>query len=127
MATRDTINSIEPGSVPHGDRKGLEQSLQDVLASPEGGPPVEGEAAAPIPTSNDPVGALLGGELAPNNDVPLTSGMSVGPGNNTDVNNIMLTDRANQLRLLATQAITPSLRATALRMLKRMTQGSEPV
>jgi hypothetical protein len=58
---------------------------------------------------------------------PLTSGLSYGPGPGPmDLGaDPMMSDRANRVRALATQAVTPQLRALARAELRRMAR--EPI
>lgn len=128
MTAKEAINSIEPGSVPQGDRGTLEAGLQEQLGAPpaEGGAPGAG-AAGPLPTSNDPLGALMGGGVSADKGI-LTEGMSVGPGGGGDqVPDVMQSAKAVRLRMIAQHAKTPSLKLLAIRMLKRMAIDKEAV
>lgn len=129
MTARDAINSIEPGSTEYGDRQGLEANLQQVIggAAPVGGPQ-QVAGGTPIPTPEDPIGALIGGDIDPGVAGPVTDGLSVGPGNSPgNPMDPLQTDRAQRLRLLATQASTPAVRSTARRMLRQMSRGQQPI
>lgn len=127
MTARDTINSIQPGSIPHGERGGLEAGLQEVLGGQAGGASGGGGGvapASPLPSPNDPLGALLGGQVPGDANLPVTDGLSVGAGaapiSEADP---MLSDRASKLRAIATEASSPMLRAAARGELRRMARG----
>jgi len=128
MTAKEAINSIEPGSTESGDRGALEQGLQEVLGAPpaEGGAPGAG-GAGPVPSANDPLGALLGGGVHPGNEDPLTSGLSVGPGGGPPADDPMQSPKAVRLRIIAEHAKTPALKLLAIRMLKRMAINKEAV
>ena len=128
MTAKDTINSIEAGTIPSGDRGTLEQGLQESLgeeAAPDGTPGAG--VSGPLPSANDPLGALMGGGVNPGDDRPLTQGMSVGPGGGLAAEDPMMSDKAVRLRVIAQQAKTPSLKLLAIRMLKRMAIDKEAV
>ncbi len=129
MSSREVIGSIEPGSIPFGERQQLEEGLTQVLsqAAPTGGPE-QAAAAAPVPTPEDPIAALLSGSVDPGAQGPFTSGLSVGPGPGpADTGDPLQSNRAQKLRTIAAQASTPSVRAAARRMLRRLSQGNEPL
>lgn len=122
MTTRQMRDSIEPGSTEYGDRQTLEAGLAQLGPSgvtPEGGP---APAAAGMPLPDDPIGALLGGSVSmPPTDGPLTAGLSVGAGPGPMSEALPAEDpRAQKLRMVATQAASPSLRHIARRMLERL-------
>ncbi len=126
MTAKEAINSIEPGSVPQGERGALEQGLQETLGGAPGGAPGAG-TAGPLPTSNDPLGALMGGGVNPGNENPPTQGMSVGPGEGPATPDPMQSTKAVRLRMIAEYAKTPALKLLAIRMLKRMAIDKEAV
>ena len=125
MTTPDPRRAIQAGSIPSGDRGPLE----DLLGGGAQTPPAETAAAGPgsIPTPNDPLGALLSGEVSPEGGIP-TAGLTVGDGPGpTEGPDLMQGDKAVRLRLIATQAATPSVRNAARRALRRMSAGNDPV
>ncbi len=127
MTARQARDSIEVGSVSHGERAGLEAKLGQVIGGgPDGGAPVGQVPVSPAPTPENPLGALLGGGVVPGGEQgPLTSGLTVGAGPSPNANDPMQSDAAVRLRNLAEQASTPSLRAAARRMLKRLDSQGE--
>ncbi len=125
MTVRDTQRAITPGSTESGDRAGLEQGISQVLsgAGPSGDSAPGGVAApAPVPTPEDPLGALLSGAISGNPDLPSSDGLSVGPGAGApqQIAPVMQTDRADLLRDLAQNAETPALRQASRNELRRM-------
>lgn len=122
MTVRDAQRAIEPGSVAHGERGQLESGLSEVLGQQAAqGPPAQG-GAAPLQIPEDPIGALLGGEVEGNPDLPTTDGLSVGPGAGapqTDIAPSMVTPRAEIMRELAETAASPAVRAAARNELRR--------
>jgi len=123
MTVRDAQRAIEPGSLAQGDRAALEGGLSQVLGQSGGaqGPAPGGPAPLTIP--EDPIGALLAGEVAGNADMPSTDGLSVGPGAGapqSDVPSAMVTPRAEMIRELAQSAATPAIRNAARNELRRI-------
>ncbi len=123
MTVRDAQRAIEPGSTESGDRATLEAGLSEVLGQGGGGP------AAPAPAGpgnvtipEDPLGALLSGEVSGNADLPSTDGLSVGPGTGApgQVAPSMMNSRAEMLRDMAQNAETPALRQASRNELRRM-------
>lgn len=117
-------NAIEPGSIPYGERQTLEAGLSEISASaaPTGGP-AQAAAVAPMPIPEDPIGALISGSVDPGaSNSPITSGLSVGsgPGPAAVPADPMMGGKAAQLRLLAQNAASPTVRAAARRQLRRM-------
>lgn len=124
-ATTDPRRAIEAGSIPHGDRAGLEEALTPGAGA--GPSAVASAGPGSLPTPNDPIGALLSGEVSPEAGIP-TAGLSVGPGDGpAGPLDIMQGDKAVRLRLIATQAATPTVRNAARRALRRMNAGNDPV
>lgn len=121
MTTRDMQRSIEPGSLAYGDRQGLEANLSAATApmgAEEGGGAAPGGGNLSIP--EDPLGALLSGELGGNPDSPITDGLSMGPGSSPESNDVMMGSRAERVRQLAQEASSPQIRAAARSELRRM-------
>jgi hypothetical protein len=125
MTVRDMQRSIEPGSLAQGDRQGLEDNLSAALTQQEtaaGPPPAAGGGAMTIP--EDPLGALMSGEVSGNSELPMTDGLSVGPGAGAPgANDPMLSSRAERVRQLATEASSPNIRAAARNELRRLARG----
>ena len=111
MATADQLRkSIEPGSIPHGDRAGLEQNLGE-LPSTGAAQPARPAVGGPAPSGADPLGSILSGELNPGGqNVPLTDGLSVGPGQGGPAD--IPDDKQQRLQLLSTSR-SPQIRAAA--------------
>lgn len=124
-----TSAAIAPGSTEYGDRQKLEGSLSAIVGQGGGGAPAPGGGGgAPGPiVPEDALGALMGGQVSPGGDMPLTDGLSVGPGAGpaAQQEDPLLGDRANRLRMIASEAASPQLRALARSELKRMTR--EPI
>lgn len=122
MTAQDAINSIEPGSVPSGGRGALEAGLQETLGAPEAAPAAGDPSAVPAPSGADPLGALLGGGVTPGGKGLITDGLSVGAGTGPPSQGAgpMSSPDAERLRQVALQAATPTLRAAARRLLRRL-------
>ncbi len=112
MATADQLRkSIEPGSIPHGDRAGLEQNLGE-LPSTGAAQAAQPSVGGPSPSGADPLGAILSGEVNPGGmGVPLTDGLSVGPGQGGPAD--IPSDKQQRLHLLARASRSPQIRAAA--------------
>ncbi len=108
-ASADQIRkSIEPGSVPHGDRAPLEAGIsQNVGAGVPTPPSADGPGALPSPSN--PMSALLGGEITPESAGPLTEGLSVGPGGGGDIPD----SKKERLKAIAEFAESPTVRGMA--------------
>ena len=131
MATAsEAVKAIEPGSTASGDRQTLEAGLGSVLgedSSGQGGGPPPAPGAGGLTIPEDPIGALLSGEASGNPDIPLSDGLSLGPGAGApdNIHPAMKTSRANRVRDLAMNASTPMIRQAARNELRRMMR--EPV
>lgn len=119
--------SIEPGSIPFGERQRLEQTLSQISAARQPLPGATMAQAAPpslgIPAN--PLDPLLGGDLTIADD-ELTSGLPVGPGPGP-VTQELPDGRIARLRILALSARTPLLRELARRTLSRLTEEGRNV
>ncbi len=124
MATADQLNkSIEPGSIPQGQRGPLVENLGELAggggaqaAQPAGGGPGTG-----MPSAGNPLGALISGEVNPGDqNTPLTDGISVGPGQGgaSDVPD----SQQQRLALLAQGSRSPQIRSAARLALLRYDQ-----
>jgi hypothetical protein len=117
-----TSAAIAPGSTEYGQRGNLEAGLASVLGQGGGGAPGGPEGGAPLPPAQNPIESLLGGGIGAAN-LPITDGLSVGQGAGpVEQADPMLGDRANRLRMIASQAASPQLRALARSELRRMTR-----
>jgi hypothetical protein len=120
-----TSQAIAPGSLPYGDRGPLEQGLSAAMAgggAPAGGSTAGAPAMGPAVPPEGALGSLLSGAVKPSG-VPLTDGLSVGPGSSPVDSGALLGDRATKLRAIATQASSPLLRKMAIDELRRMARG----
>lgn len=122
MTARD---AIQPGSIPYGERQTLEENLPLATAGPAGpgGGPGEGapDDGGSVAIPEDPIGALLSGEVEPDSGEPSTAGLSVGPGRGpAQEDDVMMSGRAEKIRMLATEASSPMIRAAARNELRRM-------
>jgi hypothetical protein len=112
----DIARTIEPGSLPQGERQVVAANLQDAL----GGQGLGAEAPAAIPDAPeeavDPIERLLSGEHS--SDLPITAGLPVGPGSSGAVANVD-SPRIVKLRQLAMHAKSPHIRHSARTLLKR--------
>lgn len=116
-----TQDAIAPGSVPYGERANLESAISSVQnnAAPAASPAPAGAGVSA--SGSDPLGAMLGGELAPG-ALPVTDGLSVGPGRMPAAPEQSISPVHQRLIALATQAKSPHLRVqarTALRLAVR--------
>ncbi len=122
MTVRDAQRAIEPGSTEQGDRAVLQDGLSQVLGGAGGDPAATpGTGGGPLTIPEDPIGALLSGEVA-GDELPSTDGLSVGPGAQPPDSIVpqMQNSRADLLRDLAQNAETPALRTVARNELRRM-------
>jgi hypothetical protein len=113
----------------YGDRQGFNESLAQALpgdGAPGGsaGAGVAGGGSLAIP--EDPLGALLSGEVEGDSNMPLTTGLSVGAGAGPNQQpDVMLGSRAEKLRVLATESSSSLIRQAARNELRRMSR--EPI
>ena len=107
--------AIQPGSTESGQRQVLEQGLAELGAGASQAPAPQGGGSLPSP--GNPLQSLLSGEVNPGGDVPLTDGLSVGPGLGGDQG--APDSRKERLKLLAQHAESPTLRAGAIAALRR--------
>lgn len=124
MTASDLIGGIEPGSVEHGQRASLEQGLSSALGeAPQTGPnPAAGQPDLPLDNVDDPIAALLSGDLDPGGGQdPLTSGLSVGPGAGPAGTQAFQDPKKVRLQQLANEARSPLVRAAARNELRRLT------
>lgn len=119
MAT-DQIASIEPGSVPYGDRQTLEAGLAELAGGaapgPMGGPMAPPGAAPQGDDMLDPEGILASETIS---DLPITSGLTVGPGEGP-FQGIAATTEQQRLQELAINANSPLIRYMAMVALRQL-------
>ncbi len=109
--------SIEPGSTESGQRQVLEQGLAELGAGAAGPAPAPSGGGA-LPSPGNPLQSLLSGEVVPDSgNVPLTDGLSVGPGAGGAQG--PPDSRKERLKLLSQHAQSPTLRAGALAALRK--------
>ena len=118
--------AIAPGSTPQGGRPQLEGAIAEALGG-GGGAPAAGAAqgAAPEPQIDSPLGAMLGGLVKPQAGLPVTDGMSVGPGASPQAEEGPPPDKMAKLQFIAQNAKTPHLRAMARNALRRLVRAGE--
>jgi len=113
----DIARTIEPGSLPQGERQEVAGQLQQALGGLASGPAAPVEAAPDaIEGDIDPLERLLSGEHT--SDLPVTSGLSQGPGS-TGLRPQSETPKVERLRAVATSAKSPVLRYQARAALRR--------
>ena len=116
MPSADDISrSISPGSTEYGDRQVLEDRIAQVVqqqAAPAVAPPGAASSAGLSKLSQGPV-----------SDLPITSGLSVGPGAGPARDPLAGVPKAEQLRILAREARSPRIRALARDSLRAMVRG----
>jgi hypothetical protein len=107
----DIARSIEPGSTEYGDRQVVSDRIQQIV----------GQAQAPARPTPGAASSRAQDRLAggPVSDLPVTDGLSVGPGAGpTQAPVIANTPRVEQLRVVAANARSPRLRALARDLLR---------
>ena len=110
----DISAAIPAGTFAQGDRQDFSANLQTALGGQGGGAqPGGGPAPPPVDNVQDPMAALLSGELDPGGEGPLTDGLSVGPGLGVDGFEPQLDPRRVRLMQIATQSTSVVLRASA--------------
>ena len=116
MPSADEISrSIEPGSTQYGDRQVVEDRIAQVMQSGNR------TAAPPGAASQAGMGKL---EQGPVSDLPVTDGLSVGPGAGpAPADPLAGIPKAEQLRILAKEARSPRIRALARSSLRAMVRG----
>ncbi len=100
----DISDSISPGSLEYGDRQVVEDRIQQAAV------------AAPAPRTPGAASSATQGKLAQGgvSDLPVTSGLSVGPGAGPSIQaGPPQGARPEQLRLIATNARNPLMRKLA--------------
>lgn len=124
-ATKEQVQrSIAPGSTEFGDRQQMESNLAAAMPSQTGGAPGRGPSGPPpAGGGGDPMQALLGG--LGQSPLPVTSGLSVGPGSGPQDLSPEVNDKVAKLRMMVSQAKTPLLRHMAKQELLRMARAGE--
>jgi hypothetical protein len=115
MANADDIaRTIEPGSLEQGDRNKIRGQLMEAFQS-NGTNPVGAGAAAQSGAGN-PLDALMGGQHS--SDLPVTDGLSVGPGRGPAETTTTQSPLIEKLRALAVGANSPVLKQLARQALR---------
>lgn len=109
----DIVESIDPGSVEHGERAGLEDQMRQVLAQQTAGT----QAPPPGATASLAHQSL---NTRPTSDLPVTAGLSVGPGEGPSAQFIEAPE-IEHYRVLAEHARNPMLKAIARNALRAAT------
>ena len=113
--------AIEAGSIPYGERQTLEANLPAALGAGSPGQPEAPAQGGALAIPEDPLGALLSGEVAGDPEQPSTAGLSVGPGDGpATAPDVMLGSRAEKLRQLAAESTSPLIQSAARNELRRM-------
>jgi hypothetical protein len=116
--------ALEPGSIEYGKKEQLVQQLGQ-LGGGGRRPPGPARPQAGVPAGgggdDDFFSLLAGGEVAPPEGMPVTDGLSVGPGAGPAVPAATSVPSAmeDRLRLVALNARSPMLRAMARNALRR--------
>lgn len=112
----EIVESIDPGTVEHGERVGLEDQMRQVLAQQTAGTqaPPPGAAAALAQQSLS---------TRPTSDKPVTAGLSVGPGPGPSPE-FTEAPEVEHYRVLAQHARNPMLKAMARNALRAATMRS---
>ena len=106
----EVARSIEPGSIPSGERGPIEDRIKQAMATPPQVSPEPGAAGA------KGLDRLAQGPVS---EKPVTDGLSLGPGAAPpQEGGIKNSPRIDQLRLIAKEARTPRMRALARDMLR---------
>ncbi len=106
----DIADSIEPGSLEYGDRQVVADRIQAASSQ-------RNAASAPGAATAATQGRLAAGPVS---DLPITDGLSVGPGAGADVKKSAPGE--DQLRMIALNARNPLLRKIARDALVAITQ-----
>jgi len=124
MTTRSELAAgIEPGSLPHGGRQELTAGLEGAVGGGLGAPAPGGEGAVqpPVDSGDDPLAAMLSGDLTPPaTDMPITSGLSVGAGPGPGGQIQQVSPEHSRLLQIAQQAKHPLIRQMARNELRRI-------
>ncbi len=118
MVSADDISrSIEPGSLPYGERQEVAGNLQAALGGQGAGPAPAPEAPAQeVDAEIDPMERLLSGDHS--SDLPITEGLPYGPGGGGAAAVPELPE-IERVRLVAENAKSPVLRYLARNALRR--------
>ena len=117
MPSGDEIaRSIEPGSLEYGDRQVIEDRIRQV-AMPERAPQrPPGQVAS---KSRDRLGS------GPVSELPVTDGLSVGPGAGPRRNTAMESPKVQKLRIMAKNARNPMIQKLALDALRAIVEADK--
>jgi hypothetical protein len=116
MVNADQISkSISPGSTEYGDRQVVGDRIAQVMQQTK------------KPATSPPGAASQGGldklKAGPVSDLPVTSGLSVGPGAGATLDPMANMPEVEKLRILATNGRSPRMRALARDALRAKALG----
>ncbi len=116
--------NIDPGSTEFGDRGPLEEGMSAIASATNpagaapGGGPQGGAVPGPTPAGQDPLAAMLGGGIA-SRGLPITDGLSMGPGETPSAEAPLPSALEQRLKLIMENATSPYVREIASRALRR--------
>jgi hypothetical protein len=115
MPSADDISrTIEPGSLDYGDRQVVNANLQQALGGGGGTVSPAPQAMPPEPEEDE----LEFLDQGPVSELPVTAGLSAGPGGPPAGTPLVETSKVERLRLLATEATSPVMRHLARQALR---------
>lgn len=116
-------DGIVPGTVAYGDRENLAAAL-DTPTQDTPSAPAATSGSAGVGGPMDPLQAMLGGNI-PTGGNPVTSGLSVGPGNTPGPTQGQMNPMQERLVHVALNAKSPQLRAFARQALRKVAYDSK--
>lgn len=122
----DISAAIPAGTFAQGDRQDFTANLQTALGGQGGSSQAAGgQVPPPVDSVQDPMAALISGDLNPGEAGTLTDGLSVGPGAGVDGFEPQLDPRRVRLTDISTQSNSLVLRSMARAELRLL--DDEPV
>ena len=116
MVSADELTkSISPGSIPYGERGAVEDRMAQVVA--------QGQSPAQATPGAASRGGLEKLGKGPVSDMPVTSGLSVGPGPGNNPDPMAGMPGVDQLRIIAQYSRSPRLRMLARDALRAKVLG----
>lgn len=110
----EIADSITPGSLEYGDRQVMEDRIRQINAQ-------SGQRRQVSPPGQVTRNAQSYLESGPTSDLPVTSGLSVGPGRTpTNMSDPAQGDLAERYRIIAAEARNPYLRHMARSALRAL-------